>query len=107
MAGGDGLCEGPLKQHLRQPRLGVDIGALAEQNEAGECEQERCDEAGHWLLFPSLRGALATKQSILSFLRRDGLLRFARNDDSKKSRARPGGRVGRARLSGGGWAPPP
>src|SRR5712664_3118853 len=31
---------------------------------------------------PSLRGALATKQSILSLsTRRDGLLRFARNDD--------------------------
>ena len=29
---------------------------------------------------PSLRGALATKQSILA-LRRDGLLRFARNDE--------------------------
>jgi hypothetical protein len=29
----------------------------------------------------SLRGALATKQSIPSFLRRDGLLRYARNDE--------------------------
>src|SRR6267154_2236485 len=29
---------------------------------------------------PSLRGALATKQSILSSMRRDGLLRYARND---------------------------
>src|SRR5260221_295266 len=29
---------------------------------------------------PSLRGALATKQSILSLVRRDGLLRSARNE---------------------------
>jgi hypothetical protein len=37
------------------------------------------------LYLPSLRGALATKQSILT-LRPDGLLRFARNDVDKPQR---------------------
>src|SRR5438067_1997425 len=43
---------------------------------------------------PSLRGALATKQSILPFMPRDGLLRFARNDVPERSRARPWGTGG-------------
>ena len=46
-AGGDGLGEGALQQHLRQQRLGVDVGALAEQDEAGEGEKQRKDEARH------------------------------------------------------------
>ena len=39
--------EGALQQHLREQRLGVDVGALAEQDEAGEREEERSDDAGH------------------------------------------------------------
>jgi hypothetical protein len=41
---------------------------------------------------PLLRGALATKQSILSLCDEDGLLRFARNDGFQVVIARDGGR---------------
>ena len=41
------FSEGALQQHLRQQRLGVDVGALAEQHEAGEREQNSDSEAGH------------------------------------------------------------
>ena len=37
---GDALVKSPLQQHLGQQGLGVDVGALAEQHEAGECENE-------------------------------------------------------------------
>ena len=47
-AGGDGLAEGALQQRLRNQRLGVGVGALAEQDETGESEEQRGDEAGHW-----------------------------------------------------------
>ena len=40
--------EGALQQSLRNQRLGVDVGALAEQDETGESEKQREDEAGHW-----------------------------------------------------------
>ena len=49
MAGGDGLIKSPLQQNLRQQRLGVDVGALAEQQEADE-DRDRIhlrDPAGH------------------------------------------------------------
>ena len=39
--------EGALQQHLREQRLGVDIGAMAEQDEAGERESDGAGEAGH------------------------------------------------------------
>ena len=45
--GGDGLVKGALQQHLREQRLGVDVGALAEQDQAGEGEKKGKDEAGH------------------------------------------------------------
>ena len=52
-------------------------------------EKEREDEAGHLLALPSLR-AKRSNPFVLS--RRDGLLRFARNDGlEKKRRARPWG----------------
>ena len=47
MAGRDGFGEGALQQHLREQRLGVDLGALAEQDQADEREEEGRDEAGH------------------------------------------------------------
>ena len=47
-AGRDGLGEGAFEQDLREQRLGVDLGALAEQHEAGEGEAGRAtDEARH------------------------------------------------------------
>ena len=64
-AGGDGLGEGALKQDLRDHRLGVDVGALAEQDEAGKGEEEREDEAGHRFISSVL--ASEAKQSIHSF----------------------------------------
>jgi hypothetical protein len=33
------LGEGPLKQDLREPCLRMDVSAVAEQHEAGECEE--------------------------------------------------------------------
>jgi hypothetical protein len=47
MAAGDGFCEGAFEQDLGDPRLGVDVGALAEQDEADEGEEEGSNEAGH------------------------------------------------------------
>ena len=47
-AGGNGFLKGPLQQDLCNQRLGVDVGALAEQDQAGEGEKEREDKAGHW-----------------------------------------------------------
>ena len=38
-AAGDGFRKGPLQQNLRDDGLGVDVGALAEQHEAGEGEK--------------------------------------------------------------------
>jgi hypothetical protein len=35
---GDGFGESPFKQHLCDQRLGVNVGALAEKDEAGESE---------------------------------------------------------------------
>ena len=72
--GRDGLGERAIQQHLRQQRLGVDVGALPEQDQAGEGEKEResgC--ASHW---PVIRVKLA--------------------------RAALGG-GGRARSAGAGW----
>src|SRR4051795_12465008 len=40
MTGCDGLGERPLQQDLRQLRLGVDIGALGEEDETGECKKD-------------------------------------------------------------------
>ncbi len=50
-AGRDGLGKGALEQHLREQRLGVDVGALAEQQRAGEARRRA--RAGHGT--PSLR----------------------------------------------------
>jgi hypothetical protein len=47
MAGGDGRIKSPFQQNLREQRLGVDVGALAEQQQAEEGEQQGSDEAGH------------------------------------------------------------
>ena len=35
------LGKGALQQDLREQRLGVDVGAVSEQDEAGEREDER------------------------------------------------------------------
>ena len=56
------VVEGPLQQDLREQRLGVDVGALAEQDEAGEGEKEREDEAGHGCTLSVI--ASEAKQSI-------------------------------------------
>ena len=47
VAADDGRIEGALQQYLRQQRLGVDVGALAEQHGSREGEDESCNEAGH------------------------------------------------------------
>src|SRR3954464_14930681 len=101
MAADDGSGEGSLEQHLGEPRFGLDIGALAEQDEADESEEEGGDEARHLVFLTSRRGALATKQSIPFFPLRHGLLRCARNDADRAARAALGWR-GRARFEGGG-----
>src|SRR6201986_1229855 len=40
VTGGDGFVERALQQNLRQQRLGVDVGALAEQDETNEREKD-------------------------------------------------------------------
>src|SRR5256885_138559 len=40
VAGCERLGEGAVQQHLRKQRLGVDVGALAEQHEAGETYEQ-------------------------------------------------------------------
>ncbi|HWP87129.1 MAG TPA: hypothetical protein VNM70_04560, partial [Burkholderiales bacterium] len=69
--------KGPFQQHLCNPRLGVDVGALAAQDQADESEEERRDKAGHYFGSPVIacdkreafaQGSEATKQSTLSLL---------------------------------------
>src|ERR1700750_516133 len=47
MTGGDGLGKGLLQQHLREQGLGMDIGPLAEQDEANEGEECSKDGPSH------------------------------------------------------------
>src|SRR5258708_36323626 len=79
MAAGDGLRKSPLQQNLRDQGLGVDVDALAEQPEAGECENRgEGGGTGHRYLSSVIARSKATKQS--SFLCRGdkaGLLRGA------------------------------
>ena len=72
-AGGNGFLEGPLEQDLCNQRLGVDVGALAEQNQAGESENEWEDEAGHW----HLRHCPRQMRSVCAGERSDEAIRLA------------------------------
>ncbi len=48
MTAPDTLGKRAFQQHLRQPRLGMNVGALAEQDDAEEGKGEGRHEAGHW-----------------------------------------------------------
>src|SRR5258708_15736032 len=111
------FSKGALQQHLREQGFGVNVSAVSEQDEAGECE-ERQDEAGHCTL-PSLRA----KRSNPEPQSKTGLLRGACHrariratrwlamtmlmTTLRKSRARPWGTGSRARLGRSGGTPPP
>src|ERR1700681_4438400 len=104
MSGGDGGVEGALQQHLGEQRLGVDVGALAEQDEAGEGEDEREGEARHVAGLFVIARSEATKQSILLCCGSMDCFASLAMTVVETSHARPlGGRAGRARFSGGGW----
>ena len=75
----------PLQQHLRQQRLGVDVGALAEQDEAEE--GERMGKRAHASCVQSLRAK--RRIHVADWIASSS----PRNDGTPKNRARgPGGR---------------
>jgi hypothetical protein len=57
MVGRDRFRERTVEQNLRQQRLGMDVAAMAEQQEAGNCESEGewGNETGHGPILSSLR----------------------------------------------------
>jgi hypothetical protein len=100
-SGGDARLKGVLQQDLCEHGLGVDIGALAEQDEADEGEKEREDDAGNHV--GSSVVASGSKQSILSICGgMDCFASLAMTIAEEKNGARGLGDRSRARSGRGG-----